>query len=161
MKSAPCGALACDWSTLSWSRGQLVKLSPSVSVAVDDPVVCTQNRYKEGLVNGLVGRVTDLDEEGGVKILWGGENVPRVLKRDAYPDIELAYALTCHKAQGSAAKHVVVLVENSAIVTKEWLYTAITRSRETVVVVGERASISAAVARREKRVACFRLELHR
>lgn len=139
----------------------LVKLSPSVSVAVDDPVVCTQNRYKESLVNGLIGRVTDLDEEGGVNILWDGEKVPRVLKRDAYSDIELAYALTCHKAQGSAAKHVIVLVEKSGIVTREWLYTAITRSRETVVVVGERESIAAAVARREKRLTCFRLEPHR
>ena len=139
----------------------LVKLSPSVSVAVDDPVVCIQNRYKESLVNGLIGRVTDLDEEGGVKILWDGEKVPRVLKRDAYSDIELAYAVTCHKAQGSAAKHVIVLVEKSGIVTREWLYTAITRSRETVVVVGERESIGAAVARREKRLTCFRLDPHR
>jgi exodeoxyribonuclease V alpha subunit len=133
----------------------LVKLSPSVSVAVDDPVVCTQNRYKDGLVNGLIGRVTDLEDE--VKILWDGENVPRVLSHDAYSEIELAYALTCHKAQGSAAKHVIVMIEKSAIVTREWLYTAMTRSRETAVLVGEAANIAGTIARREKRVTGFHL----
>jgi exodeoxyribonuclease V alpha subunit len=133
----------------------LVKLSPSVSVAVDDPVVCTQNRYKDGLINGLIGRVTDLEDE--VKILWDGENVPRILSHDAYSDIELAYALTCHKAQGSAAKHVIVMIEKSAIVTREWLYTAMTRSRETAVLVGEAANIAATIARREKRVTGFHL----
>jgi exodeoxyribonuclease V alpha subunit len=136
----------------------IVSLSPSVHVAVGDPVVCTLNRYKIGLVNGLIGRVADTDDRGEVEILWDGETVPRALDREAYFDIELAYALTCHKAQGSAAKHVIVLVEKSGIVTREWLYSAITRSRETVVLVGNPVDIAAAVVRRENRVTSFRLE---
>lgn len=129
-----------------------------VQVAEGDPVVCTANRYKDGLVNGLLGRVLEVNENGTeVMIHWDGNEVPTPLPKEAREDIDLAYAVTCHKAQGSAARHVIVAVERSRIVTREWLYTAITRAKHNVVLVGAVADISAAVDRRENRVTGFRL----
>jgi len=84
-----------------------VRLGPLATVAVGDPVVCTRNRYSDGLFNGLLGRVTGIDENETVSIHWDGEDAPRVLDSQAAFDIELAYAITCHKAQGSSARTVI------------------------------------------------------
>ena len=134
----------------------LIRLGPLATVAAGDPIVCTRNRYRDGLFNGLLGKVTNLDPTGNVMVLWDGECEPRMLDRDAATDCELAYAITCHRAQGSAAKVVLVILENIPLVTREWLYTAITRARETVVVVGDTGDLEKAVARRTKRTTGFR-----
>ena len=135
----------------------LIRLGPLATVAIGDPVVCTRNRYRDGLFNGLLGKVTDLDPTGNVKVLWDGEDEPRMLDRDAATDCELAYAITCHRAQGSAATVVLVILENIPLVTREWLYTAITRARETVVIVGDTIDLEKAIARRTKRATGFRV----
>ena len=133
------------------------RLGPLATVAVGDPVVCTRNRYADGLFNGLLGRVTDIDPLGGVHIHWDGESSPRLLNQAAGSDIELAYAITCHRAQGSAAANVIVVVENSQLVTREWLYTAITRARETVVLIATAEHLDKALARRSHRLTGFKL----
>ncbi len=135
-----------------------VRLGPLATVAVGDPVVCTRNRYSDGLFNGLLGRVTGIDENEAVSIHWDGEDTPRVLDAQAASDIELAYAITCHKAQGSSAKTVIVVVEDSRLVTREWLYTAITRARESVILIAKPGAIEAAIERRTERVTGFVLE---
>ena len=125
-----------------------IRLGPLASVARGDYVVCTRNRYKDSLFNGLLGRVTEASMEGGVSVLWDGENAPRLVTEEIGADVELAYAITCHRAQGSAARFVIVIVENSPLVTREWLYTAVTRTRDTVILVGSHADMASAVQRR-------------
>jgi exodeoxyribonuclease V alpha subunit len=71
--------------------------------------------------------------------------------------VELAYAITCHKAQGRSAHAVVVVVENSPLVTREWLYTAITRGKDLVLLVGDEKTLSAAIERRTRRTTGFGL----
>lgn len=127
------------------------RLGPLASVAVGDPVVVTTNRYQDGLFNGLLGVVHTI-HGAEVTVLWDGESVPRTLSAEAQGDVELAYAITCHKAQGSSAEVVLVAVENSPLVTREWLYTAITRGRELVLLAGTQDSISTAVQRRTERL---------
>ena len=134
----------------------LVRLGPLATVAAGDPIVCTRNRYRDGLFNGLLGKVTNLDHNGDVMVLWDGEFEPRLLDRDGATDCELAYAITCHRAQGSAARVVMVILEDIPLVTREWLYTAITRARETVVIVGDASSLKKVVSRRTKRTTGFR-----
>lgn len=135
-----------------------VRLGPLASVTAGDPVVCTQNRYKESLFNGLLGHVTEANTEV-VRVLWDGEKEPREVTKEIGADIELAYAITCHRAQGSAARYVIVLVEDSELLTREWLYTAITRTRETVIIVGSKEALERAVQRRSNRTTGFALLL--
>jgi exodeoxyribonuclease V alpha subunit len=132
------------------------RLGPLATVAVGDPVVMTANRYQEGLFNGLLGIVTSIDKPA-VTVLWDGEVEPRALTGEAEGDIELAYAITCHKAQGSSAHVVVVVVEASIVVTREWLYTAITRGRELVLLACDETKLREAIARRSVRVTGFTL----
>ncbi|WP_051244191.1 AAA family ATPase [Azohydromonas australica] len=138
---------------------RIVRLSARAYLAVGDPVVCTQNWYKHGLRNGTFGRVIDIDEKDRVKILWDGFREPLQLPDEVRIDVELAYCVTCHKAQGAGARHVIVLMEKTLLVTREWLYTAITRARQHVVMVGPIEHLVDGVARRESRVTGFRLPL--
>jgi exodeoxyribonuclease V alpha subunit len=114
----------------------LRRLGPMATVAVGDPVIMTVNRYADALFNGLLGRVTSI---AGPRVLvqWDGEPAPRELPEAAEADIELAFAITCHKAQGSAADAVLVIPERAPMVTRQWLYTAITRSRRLVLIVAD------------------------
>lgn len=130
------------------------RLGPLATVAVDDPVVMTANRYQDGLFNGLLGLVTAIDGTN-IEVLWDGEDEPRALPTEAEGDVELAYAITCHKAQGSSAHAVVVVVEDSPLVTREWLYTAITRGKALVILVGDDEALSIAVRRRTARTTGF------
>jgi exodeoxyribonuclease V alpha subunit len=127
------------------------RLGPLATVAVGDPVVMTANRYQDGLFNGLLGVIKNIDG-AEVSVLWDGESSPRSLPVEAEGDIELAYAITCHKAQGSSAEVVLVAVENTALVTREWLYTAITRGRELVLLAGTSEDVTTAVGRRTARI---------
>ena len=130
------------------------RLGPLATVAVADPVVMTANRYQDGLFNGLLGVVTAIDGPS-IEVLWDGEEEPRSVPAEAEGDVELAYAITCHKAQGSSAHAVVVVVEDSRLVTREWLYTAITRGKDLVLLVGDDEALSAAIGRRTQRTTGF------
>lgn len=127
------------------------RLGPLATVAVGDPVVVTANRYQHGLFNGLLGMVTDIEGEN-VQVLFDGESHPREIPEEAEADIELAYSITCHKAQGSSADVVMIIVENCPLVSREWLYTGITRSKHLVLLVEEiPGAIQQAIQRRTVR----------
>ena len=116
----------------------------------------TDGPYQDGLFNGLLG-VVDTIAGPEVAIRWDGEREPRSLPQAAEADIELAYAITCHRAQGSGSQAVVIAVETSRLVTREWIYTAITRSRELVILVGDAEGLRKALARRTTRTTGFSL----
>ena len=71
--------------------------------------------------------------------------------------IELAYCITCHKAQGSAAVAVLIVVENREMENREWLYTAVTRGRKLVLLAADADALDAAVVRRTVRTTGMRL----
>lgn len=135
-------------------KSQAVRLGPLVWIAPGDPVVCTRNRYKEGLFNGMLG-VVDTIRDDGPYIIWDGEDEPRKISSEAASELELAYAITCHKAQGSSARRVIVPLEDCELLTREWLYTAITRATEQVILVGPQSALTAAVNRRTSRITGF------
>lgn len=133
------------------------RLGPLATVAVGDPIIVTQNRYKHGLFNGLLGIVTDIGGER-VEVHFDGESTPRDLPEEAEVDVNLAYAITCHKAQGSSAATVVLMSDDGALVTREWLYTGITRGRELVLLsVSGHERLIESVARRASRTTGFQV----
>ncbi|MDO9461288.1 MAG: ATP-dependent RecD-like DNA helicase, partial [Alphaproteobacteria bacterium] len=123
-----------------------VRAAPDVYVSVGDPVVMNSNRYAEGLYNGLLGVVTGIAE--AITVQWDGNPEPTEVSQEAAADLDLAYAITCHKAQGSAADAVLIAVEKAGMVTREWLYTAVTRGRRLVLLAADEGSIGEAVSRR-------------
>ena len=127
------------------------------TIAEGDPIIITQNRYKHGLFNGLLGIVCSIDDERA-QVHFDGEKEPRYLPQEAEVDVELAYAITCHQAQGSSASTVVLIADDGSLVNREWLYTGITRGRELVLLnFANHEKLGEAVARRSNRVTGFRL----
>ncbi len=106
--------------------------------SVGAPVIFGRNDYRLGLFNGLLGRVTrTLPDECALEIVFDGEAEPRRLSEEQLVDLDLAYAVTCHKCQGSSAPRVVVPVYPSRVLDPSWIYTALTRGERQVVFVGD------------------------
>ncbi len=105
-----------------------------------DKVIQTKNNYGLGIFNGDIGIMKAIDPgakeytvtfdapEREVKITFRGAN------------LELAYAITCHKFQGSEARVIIIPVhesQGSNIMQRNWIYTAISRAREVCILIGQ------------------------
>jgi len=114
--------------------------------AVGDPVIHLVNDYDAGLMNGTLGFVLGASE-GTEKGLWvdfeGEEHL--IPQADLEARLELAYAISVHKAQGSQFKRVVVVISESRILDHALVYTALTRGVRQVVFIGDRAAFEHAV----------------
>ena len=78
------------------------------------------------------------------RILWD-DGKTREITAELLPDLELAYAITIHKAQGSAFRRVIIPVRQSKLLDRTLLYTAVTRAEQQVILVGDVAAAKAAV----------------
>ncbi|MFB6352206.1 MAG: ATP-dependent RecD-like DNA helicase [Bradymonadaceae bacterium] len=113
---------------------------------VGDRVMQTRNNYDLDVYNGDIGRITDVDEiTEVVDIDFEGRTV-------RYPfasldELELAYAITVHKSQGSEYPAVVipVVTQHYIMLQRNLLYTAVTRAEKLVVLVGSQRAVSIAV----------------
>jgi len=115
------------------------------------PVLVTANDYGLGLYNGDTGVAVQVD--GALRAVMAGATGPVELATGRLADIETMHAMTIHKSQGSQAAEVTVLLppEDSRLLTRELFYTAVTRARTKVRVVGTAAQVRAAVSRRAAR----------
>ncbi|MGC6515112.1 MAG: ATP-dependent RecD-like DNA helicase [Myxococcota bacterium] len=102
----------------------------------DDRVLCTRNRYDHGVFNGDMGVITRVSKEG-LTITFEGKSV--LWLREDMGDLDLAYAMTVHKSQGSEYPAVVLALHrsHSLMLRRNLFYTALTRAREFVCVVGD------------------------
>jgi exodeoxyribonuclease V alpha subunit len=116
--------------------------------ALGDKVIQTRNNYELEVFNGDLGVVQGIQ---GRSMLVRFDNPSRVVDLDLHRnDLELGYAVTVHKFQGSEARVVVIPVHSSAgamLLQRSWLYTAISRAREVCVLVGQRREVRRAIQR--------------
>jgi exodeoxyribonuclease V alpha subunit len=120
------------------------------------PVLITANDYSLGLFNGDTGVVVADGETLRAHISGGASFAVSRLG-----DVETLHAMTVHKSQGSQAEAVTVLLpdETSPLLTRELFYTAVTRARQRVRVVGTPDAVRAAVARRARRASGLAVRL--
>ena len=113
------------------------------------PVLVTRNDPTLGLRNGDVGIVlADPDAPEARKVWFMGEQgTLRWFRPGALPDHDTVYTTTVHKAQGSEYDDVLVILprKRSGVVTRELLYTAVTRAKKSARVLGDPAVITGAV----------------
>lgn len=115
-----------------------------------------------GVFNGDIGAVTAVDARGGtVTVDFDGRIVE--YEPDTLNELEPAYAVTVHKAQGSEYRAVILAVCDGApmLLTRGVLYTAITRARELFVLVGDEEKVARMVAndRQQRRYSGLRARL--
>ncbi|HUR84906.1 MAG TPA: ATP-dependent RecD-like DNA helicase [Solirubrobacteraceae bacterium] len=123
------------------------------SLRVGDKVMQTRNSYEHDLFNGERGVLLHHDPDRD-RVLFAGEDGRRLsLPTDALDTLRLAYAATVHKAQGSQAQAIVVPIfrGHHIMLTRNLVYTAVTRAQSVCVVVGERAALAMAVRRPDAR----------
>lgn len=111
-----------------------------------DRVIQTKNDYDSGIMNGSVGNVVN---EKPCIVSFDGEEVEYPSER--VHDLELAYALTIHKAQGSEFPCVVLVIhrDHAFMHHKNLFYTGVTRARKSVFIVGDPDGITRCAAKGE------------
>ena len=118
------------------------------------PVLVTRNERGEGVSSLANGDLGVLIDDGERAVVFGTEtNVVRRLP-DQLGEAESAWAITIHKSQGSEYDEVVVSLpeHDVSILTRELLYTAITRARQRVTIVASNAVLERVLARHIERV---------
>jgi exodeoxyribonuclease V alpha subunit len=124
-------------------------VSGSVVYRVGDRVIQLKNRYDTvpPVMNGETGRVIAVDEQKQmVKIAWEGGAIV-----DYYPgyfeQIMHSFCITCHKSQGSEFQYVIfpLLMSNYIMLTRQLLYTTMTRAQGTFIAVGQTEALKIAV----------------
>lgn len=111
-----------------------------------DKVIQVRNNYDKGVFNGDLGRVLSINPEGG-SVAADFDGSPAEYERADLSELHLAYAITVHKSQGSEFPVVVIPVLKSHFVMlrRNLIYTAITRGRKKVFLVGDPAAYAMAV----------------
>ena len=117
-----------------------------------------------GVFNGDIGFITGIDERGEtITVDFEGRVVE--YSPDMLGELEPAYAMTVHKAQGSEYRAVILAVNDGApmLMTRGVLYTAITRARELLILVGDEEKVAQMVAndRQQRRYSGLRARLAR
>ena len=117
-------------------------------------LLVTENSYRHGLFNGDVGIC--LPDADGTLLAWfaGGSEGVRAFHPAALPTHDSAFAMTVHKAQGSEFDEVWLQLPrtDARVLSRELLYTAITRARRELHIAGSADVIAAALARHAGRV---------
>ena len=111
-----------------------------------DKVMQLRNNYDKGVFNGDLGRIAGIDrEEGSIKVDFYDKLVE--YESDELDEINLAYATSVHKSQGSEYPVVVIPLHTShyLLLHRSILYTAVTRGKKLVVLVGSRKALAMAI----------------
>ncbi|MDX1586907.1 MAG: exodeoxyribonuclease V subunit alpha [Balneolaceae bacterium] len=117
------------------------------------PVMVTRNEYTMGLNNGDIGIcVLDRDEKTR-KVLFRDGDGFKAIPVERLPDHELAYALTVHKSQGSEFEEIFLIHphKESPILTRELIYTAITRAQKKVTIAGRKEILTYGIREKMQR----------
>jgi exodeoxyribonuclease V alpha subunit len=154
LRSGPLGAEALNQCIEAWlqSRGLIPTRQPWYA---GRPVLITRNDYQLQLFNGDVGiALPDPDADGRLRVFFEGlhKNFRR-LPPFRLPAHETVFAMTVHKSQGSEFDDVLLVLadEHSPVMTRELLYTGVTRARSRVTLCGTEAAFQAAVGRQLRR----------
>ncbi|AKF11123.1 exodeoxyribonuclease V subunit alpha [Sandaracinus amylolyticus] len=141
------------WMGARLARERRLPVGPLLLVG--EPVMVVRNDYDRGLFNGDQGLVLWVAERAGTSarpslVVRRGERFVAFPLETVRPLLERAYATTVHKAQGSEHDAVALVLPDEDVprlLTREIVYTAITRARRSVLLVGSADLLARAIAR--------------
>ena len=112
-----------------------------------DKVMQIRNNYDRDVFNGDIGRIASIDA-ASQQVIVSFENRPVVYEFADLDEIVLAYAVSVHKSQGSEFRAVVmpVVTQHYVLLQRNLLYTAVTRAKELLVMVGSKKAVGIAIA---------------
>ncbi len=121
---------------------------------LNDPIIFTKNIWNLNIQNGKFGKIIEVSNN--CKLDESGQEVPTIrgdsssvfgkiemedgdivhIKYDTLDHFRMAHCISTHKAQGSQFNRIIVLVNKIGMVDRDWLYTAITRAKDSVHIIG-------------------------
>lgn len=119
---------------------------------VGDRVIHRRNNYDLNVFNGDIGRITSVDNIGaGCEVTFLPDERTVVYQKDDLMELDLAYAITIHKSQGSEFGAVILplFTQHFKMLYRNLLYTGLTRAKKLVVLVGSRKALAMAVGRQD------------
>ncbi|MDB6166039.1 MAG: recD2, partial [Lacunisphaera sp.] len=124
-----------------------------------DKLIQLRNNYDKDLFNGDIGQVLSIDGVKGT-LTADFDGAKHTFERGEFGDLALAYAISIHKSQGSEYPVVIVplLKAHFVMLQRNLIYTAITRGRKKVFIVGEPAAYGMAVRNAESKLRCTHLK---
>ncbi len=149
-----------DWAAAELAAGG--RLDRRAAFYAGRPLIVTANDYATELFNGDVGIVAPRPEDPAARLAVhfrtreaGGV---RTVALSRLPEHETAYALTVHKSQGSEFAEVALVLPSrpSPLLTRELVYTAVTRARRRVTIYGSEAVLRTAIERKIERASGLR-----
>lgn len=114
---------------------------------VTDKVIQTKNNYDLGVFNGDIGRITEINEVRAELIVKYSEDREVSYKKSDIFELDLAYAISIHKSQGSEFDCVIlpITMQHYRMLYRNLIYTGLTRAKKYAVFVGQRKALKVAV----------------
>ena len=133
-------------------RGALALRTPSGEFRAGDKLIQLRNNYDKNLFNGDIGVIKSIDAEAG-NFTADFDGDVHTFQRGEFNDLALAYTVSIHKSQGSEYPVVIIplLKAHFMMLQRNLIYTAITRGRKKVFIVGEPAAYAMAVRNAESK----------
>lgn len=148
------------WVEGATADGTVPPAVPGSPWVVGRPLLVTTNDADVGLYNGDTGVLVAEGgpADGAVVAAFGDPRAPLRVRTHRLPPVETVHAMTVHRAQGSQFRRVSLVLPppTSPLLTRELLYTAVTRAQEFVRVVGTADAVRAAVAHPVRRASGLR-----
>jgi exodeoxyribonuclease V alpha subunit len=159
-RSGPHGAATWRARIEGWLAAELDGFVGQGEWYVGRPLLQTENDYGLALFNGDTGVVV-AGENGRASVAFERRGAILHFSPARLSAVQTVYAMTIHKAQGSQFQTAAVVLPpaSSPILTRELLYTAVTRARTRLVVAGSQDAVRAAVARPVARASGLRARL--
>ena len=160
-REGPYGVRRWSQTALSWISAATGRLFDPAAFYPGQPLLVTANDYETGVNNGDIGVVIGTPD--GLIAAFERGDQPLLIHPSRLSSVQTVYAMTIHRSQGSQYATVSVILpgKDSALLTRELLYTAITRARSHVRVIGTTDAVVAAVNRQVPRASGLRRTLHR
>jgi exodeoxyribonuclease V alpha subunit len=139
--------------TLHNIRPELIK--PTSGFYHNRPVIITKNNYELELYNGDIGIVRRDSQTRKLRVWFDSPSGIRSFSPDSLNDCETVFAMTIHKSQGSEFKNVMVVLPNNIenpLLTRELLYTGVTRAIDSVIIMGEEEVLVSGIQKRVERI---------
>jgi exodeoxyribonuclease V alpha subunit len=157
LNAALQAALNGSTSLTAGGRGPGIK-TVSGEFRPGDKLIQLRNNYDKDLFNGDIGQVISTDGVKGT-LTADFDGAKHTFERGEFGDLALAYAISIHKSQGSEYPVVIVplLKAHFVMLQRNLIYTAITRGRKKVFIVGEPAAYGMAVRNAESKLRCTHL----
>ena len=128
-------------------------LNPTDTFYENQPLMITKNNALLGLYNGDIGLVRK-DEKGVLMAFFEIDQSMKEIHLGYLTNVETVFTMTIHKSQGSEFKDVIVCLPNDKempLLTRELLYTGLTRAKERALIIGEKGVLEATISRRVQR----------